>query len=36
LLQDPVKLLTDRVVLELKGESRFYILTKPPAREYTY
>jgi putative nucleotide binding protein len=36
LLQDPVKLLAERVVLELKGESRFYILTKPPAREHTY
>ena len=29
LLQDPVKLLTDRVIEELKGESRLYILTKP-------
>lgn len=29
LLQDPVKLLTDRVLTELKGESRFYILTRP-------
>lgn len=29
LLQDPVKLLTDRVMIELKGESRFYILTRP-------
>jgi putative nucleotide binding protein len=29
LLQDPVKLLTDRVIMELKGESRFYILTRP-------
>ena len=27
LLQDPVKLLTDRVIMELKGESRFYIPT---------
>jgi putative nucleotide binding protein len=34
LLQDPVKLLTERVILELKGDSRFYILTKPPAREH--
>ena len=32
LLQDPVKLLTERVVLELKGDSRFYILTRPPQR----
>lgn len=29
LLQDPVKLLTERVLIELKGESRFYILTRP-------
>jgi len=29
LLQDPAKLLTDRVIAELKGESRFYILTRP-------
>ncbi len=29
LLQDPVKLLTDRVLLELRGESRFYVLTRP-------
>ena len=31
LLQDPVKLLSDRVILELKGESRFFILTRPPS-----
>ena len=36
LLQDPVKLLTERVILELKGESRFYILTKMPAREHQF
>ena len=36
LLQDPVKLLTERVILELKGESRFYILTKFPAREHPF
>lgn len=29
LLQDPVKLLTDRIIVELKGESRFHLLTKP-------
>ena len=29
LLQDPIKLLTERVILELKGESRFYMLTRP-------
>ena len=31
LLQDPAKLLTDRVIEELKGDSRFYILTRPPS-----
>ncbi len=31
LLQDPVKLLTDRVLIELKGETRFYILARPPS-----
>lgn len=36
LLQDPVKLLTERVILELKGESRFYVLTKAPAREHPF
>ncbi|MDE1860978.1 MAG: DUF655 domain-containing protein [Candidatus Micrarchaeota archaeon] len=34
LLQDPVKLLAERVIVELKGESRFYVLTKPPSREH--
>lgn len=29
LLQDPIKLLTERVISELKGESRFYLLTRP-------
>ena len=29
LLQDPIKLLTDRIIVELKGESRFYLLTRP-------
>ncbi|MDE1847239.1 MAG: DUF655 domain-containing protein [Candidatus Micrarchaeota archaeon] len=29
LLQDPVKLLTDRIIVELKEESRFYLLTRP-------
>ncbi len=32
LLQNPVKLLAERVVLELKGDSRFYLLTRPPQR----
>lgn len=34
LLQDPVKLIADRVILELKGDSRFYILTRPPQHRY--
>ncbi len=29
LLQDPVKLLAERVLMELKGESRFYVLSRP-------
>ncbi|MGC8676061.1 MAG: DUF655 domain-containing protein [Candidatus Micrarchaeia archaeon] len=29
LLQDPVKLLTERIIDELKGGSKFYILTRP-------
>ncbi len=33
MLQNPVKLLTDRIIIELKGESRFYILTKPPQQQ---
>ncbi len=33
LLQDPIKLLTDRVIEELKGESRFYLLTRPYVKE---
>ncbi|MDE1854822.1 MAG: DUF655 domain-containing protein [Candidatus Micrarchaeota archaeon] len=33
LLQDPIKLLTERIIEELKGESRFYMLTRPYARE---
>ncbi|MCL5008431.1 MAG: DUF655 domain-containing protein [Candidatus Marsarchaeota archaeon] len=36
LLQDPIKLLTDRVLEELKGSSRFYILTRPPAQPRPY
>ncbi len=31
LLQDPIKLLADRVIEELKGDSRFYMLTRPAA-----
>jgi putative nucleotide binding protein len=34
LLQDPIKLLTERVVIELRGDSRFYILTRPYARQH--
>jgi putative nucleotide binding protein len=34
LLQDPVRLLVERVIMELKGESRFYILTRPYSRRY--
>ncbi len=33
LLQDPIKLIVERVIEELKGNSRFYLLTKPPATE---
>ncbi|MCL5239075.1 MAG: DUF655 domain-containing protein [Candidatus Marsarchaeota archaeon] len=33
LLQDPIKLLTERVIAELKGDSRFYMLTRPYGRE---
>ncbi|MDE1873645.1 MAG: DUF655 domain-containing protein [Candidatus Micrarchaeota archaeon] len=33
LLQDPIKLLTERVIEELKGDSRFYMLTRPYSRE---
>jgi|ECHnycMinimDraft_1075156.scaffolds.fasta_scaffold00747_3 putative nucleotide binding protein len=29
LLQDPIKLIVERVLIELKGESRFYLLTRP-------
>jgi putative nucleotide binding protein len=36
LLQDPVKLIVERVVVELKGESRFYLLTKPPAQSHEH
>jgi len=34
LLQDPVKLLTERVLIELNEGSRFYILTRPYRRQY--
>lgn len=36
LLQDPVKLIAERIILELKGESRFYMLTRPPQRADRY
>ena len=29
LLQDPIKLIVERVLIELKGETRFYLLTRP-------
>lgn len=34
LLQDPVKLLTERVTVELRGDSRFYLLTRPPQHRF--
>ncbi len=35
LLQDPIKLITDRVITELHGDERFYMFTKPyRRREY--
>ncbi len=34
LLQDPIKLIVERIIEELKGNSRFYLLTKPPAAEH--
>jgi putative nucleotide binding protein len=36
LLQDPVKLIVERVVVELKGESRFYLLTRPPSQPHVH
>jgi len=29
LLQDPAKLITDRIIAELRGDERFYMFTKP-------
>ena len=34
MLQDPVKLLTERVLVELRGDSRFYIMTRPYVKRY--
>ncbi len=34
MLQDPVKLLTERVLVELKGDTRFYIITRPYMKRY--
>ena len=34
LLQDPVKLIVERIIEELKGDSRFYLLTKPPSARH--
>jgi putative nucleotide binding protein len=36
LLQDPVKLLTERVLIELKGDTRFYILARPPHLKHDF
>ncbi len=36
LLQDPVKLLTERVLTELREESRFYLLTRPYSRRHSF
>ncbi len=33
LLQDPVKLLTERIMVELRGESRFYLIARPYSRQ---
>lgn len=35
LLQDPIKLLVERVIEELKGDSRFYMLTRPYSRDFS-
>ncbi len=35
LLQDPIKLITDRVLAELKGDERFYMFAKP-YRKFDY
>lgn len=32
LLQDPAKLITERIIMELKGNERFYMFTKPYVR----
>lgn len=32
LMQDPVHLLTQRIVEELRGDSKYYIFARPPAR----
>ena len=29
LLQDPAKLITERILAELQGDERFYMFTKP-------
>lgn len=36
LLQDPIKLLMERVLVELREESRFYILTRPPPSPHAF
>ncbi|MCL5100511.1 MAG: DUF655 domain-containing protein [Candidatus Marsarchaeota archaeon] len=34
LLQDPIKLLTERVLIELRGDTRFFILARPPHKQF--
>lgn len=34
LLQDPAKLIKERIIAELQGEERFYMFTKPYRKEY--
>ena len=34
MLQDPVKLLTERVLVELRGDKRFYLITRPYVKRY--
>ncbi|MEM3791142.1 MAG: DUF655 domain-containing protein [Candidatus Micrarchaeaceae archaeon] len=33
LIQNPAKMLSERVIIELKGETRFYILARPPIQK---
>ncbi|MFH0817962.1 MAG: DUF655 domain-containing protein [Candidatus Micrarchaeota archaeon] len=36
LLPNPVHILVERIEEELKGDSKYYVLTRPPQREPTY